>query len=276
MKTLILIVVLLFACPVANVFGQKDQGAQEDGPVGIFQSRAEYNQFMGGAKRAAYGQDGSPELQSMIPMLNDIALDRPVGWSANKYGDTGSILGLLSNSSIRNDLEMVDDQYEELRSLSAEVQARAATQLRGLDFSDRENLIRQMRGIREQATSDLNTVLLPHQVERLQQIRMQSLLRRRSLVDILTSDPIKSDLEITDRQSDELRDFEKQVQQDLQKEIAKLQEKARGRLLSKLNPSQKKEVENMIGDAFEFSQSAKKPGSKGKGSDPRKKKGKRK
>lgn len=81
---------------------------------------------------------------------------------------------------------------------------------------------------------------------------MQALLQRRTLVDVLTSNPVKSDLEITDQQSDELRDYEKVVQQDLAKEIAKLQEKARDRLLSKLNPNQKKQAKDMIGEAFVF------------------------
>ena len=85
---------------------------------------------------------------------------------------------------------------------------------------------------------------------------MQSQLRRRSLVEILTSDPLKSDLEITDNQSDELRLAEKEIEEDLQKQIAKLREKARERLLSTLKPAQKKKVEELIGDTFESSQSS--------------------
>lgn len=276
MKTLSLVAVTLIALPIANAFGQKDRDADRsgDGPVGIFSTRAEYNEFMGGAKRAAYGEGGNSELRAMIPMLNDIALDKPVGWTANEYNTTGSTLGLLSDANIRKDLEMVDDQYQELQDLSAQVQKRAAEQIRGIDFGDRDNLVKQISKIRDQATSDLNAVLLPHQRERLQQIRMQALLRRRSLVDVLTSDPVRSDLEITEGQSKELKKFEKEVQKDLAKEIAKLQEKARDRLLSKLNPTQKQQAKEMIGDAFEFSQPAKqKPERIGKG-EKEKKKGK--
>lgn len=250
MKYLTMVTLALLLLPVGVVFGQKD--AVDEGPVGIFSTRTEYNQFMGGAKRAAYGEGGSPELRAMIPMLNDIALDKPVGWTASEYGTTGSTLGLLSDESIRTDLDMVDSQYKELQDLSSQVQKRAAEQIRGLDFSDRENLVEQIRKIREQATSELNSVLLPHQLERLKQIRMQALLQRRGLVDVLTSDPVKADLEITDQQSDELKAFEKVVQEDLAKEMAKLQEKARDRILSKLNPTQKKQAKDMIGDAFEF------------------------
>ncbi len=245
--------------PASNGFGQKEN----DGPVGIFQSRAEYNQFMGGAKQAAYGENGNPELQAMIPLLNDIVLNQPVGETANKYGVQASTLGLLSDPNVRAELEMVDDQYEDLKRLNSEIQERTASQLRGLDFQDTANLAKQIRFIRERSNEDLDAVLLPHQLDRLRQIQMQSQLKRRSLVDILTNDPLKSDLDITDQQSEQLREEEKEIEEDLAREIAKLREQARDRLLSKLKPSQKSEVEKMIGDAFEFKQPEKTKNPKG-------------
>ena len=263
MKFLAMMAMALVLLSSNLLLAQKDFG-EEDGPVGIFSSRAEYGQFMGSAKRAAWGEGGNPELQAMIPMLNDIVLNKPVGWSANEYGSSGSTLGLLSNEAIRDDLEMVDSQYEKLQELSSEIQKRAAEQIRGLDFSDRDNLVSQIQKIREEAVSDLNSVLLPHQLDRLKQIRMQALLQRRSLVDVLTSNPVKADLEITDQQSDELREYEKIVQEDLAKEIAKLQEKARDRLLDKLDPEQKKQAKEMIGEAFDFPNKATKQPARGK------------
>lgn len=251
MKTRIVVLVLcVLPMIVVGSFAQDKEG----GPVGIFQSDAEYSQFMGNAKRAAYGANGNPELQAMIPMLNDIVLNKPMGWTANEYGVEASTLGLLADPNVRAELEMVDDQYEELKDVSQDIQRRAASKIRELDFKDSENLIAQIRKIRSQASDELNAVLLPHQLDRLRQIRMQSQLRRRSLVEVLTSDPVKSDLEITDQQSDELREAEKEIQADLAREIAKLQEKARDRLLSRLDVSQKAKAKEMIGDAFEFSQ----------------------
>ena len=258
MRIVSLITLLLIVLPVADVFGQKGtSGQSDDGPVGIFQSRSAYNEFIGRVKRAAYGEGGSPELQAMVPMINDLALNKPVGWSANRYGGGASPLGMLAASNVRAELEMVDEQYEDLKRLNSEIQQRAAEQLRRIDLKDTSNLVERIRAIREQAQDNLNSVLLPHQLARLRQIRMQSLLRRRSLVDILTSDPVKSDLEITDRQSDELRQAEQEIEEELAKEIAKLREKARDRLLSRLKPGQKAEVEGMIGDAFDFSEPAK-------------------
>ena len=268
-KRIVVFTSLLLACSSA-AYGQKDFQSS-----GMFENKEEYGEFMGAAKRASAG---NPELRALIPLINDIAQGRQIGSTAQQYGAAGSELGLLSDPRIREDLEMVDDQYRDLKDRQSEIQKRLASQLRAIDFSDSENVVGQIRELREEAEKDLNAVLLPHQVKRLRQIRMQALLRRRSLVDVLTSDPIRSDLEITEQQSEELRDYEKRVQEDLQKEISQLQEKARGRILSKLNRSQKSQAEEMIGDAFEFQPPSKgKLQGKSKGKDPgmRREKGKR-
>ena len=235
--------------PIGFAHGQK--GATEDGPVGIFDSDQQYSSFMRSAKQAAYGPEGTPEMQAMIPMLNDVALGKPMGWTADRYQIEGSTFGLLSDTKVRDELEMVDDQFDQLQSLNEELQKRAAEQIRGLDFSN-GSWLDQVRAIREQTKTDLDGLLLPHQRERLQQIQMRSLLRRRSLVDIITSDPVKTNLEITDDQSTELKKAEKEIEEQLEKDIARLREKARDRLLSKLNGKQKSEVETMLGEAFEF------------------------
>ncbi len=235
-----------------EVFGQKGDAGREDGPVGLFSTRGEYEQFMVGAKQAAFGEGGSPELQAMIPMLNDIALAKPMGWSNQNYGGGGSSLDILADPSVRKEIDMLDDQYQQLLDFNASIQNRAVEQLRGLDFGQHDAVVRQLNDFREQAQSELEKLLLPHQLERLRQIELRSQLRRRSLVDILTTNPVKSELEITDDQANEMRAEEEAIKRDLEKEIAKLREKARERLLEKLEPEQKKEVEKMLGDAFEF------------------------
>lgn len=240
----------------SSVHAQKvgDENIAE--PVGIFENRSEYDSFMTGVKQAAYGEGGNPELQAMVPMLNDIALNRPIGWTANEFGIKGGVedsnLGLLADADVRDALDMMDDQYEQLQQLNADVQKRASERILSLDFSDRENLLDKIRAIREQAARDLGGVLLPHQIERLNQIRMQSELQRRSLVDVLTSNPVKQQLEITDAQSLELKRSEKEIKEELEREIEKLRTKARQKLISKLNPTQKEAIEKMLGDEYDF------------------------
>ncbi|MGI9517701.1 MAG: hypothetical protein ACR2NP_11690 [Pirellulaceae bacterium] len=243
---------VVFVCGISGqALGQKDN--DDDGPVGIFQSGAEYDQFMRSAKQAAYGEGGNPELQAMIPMLNDIAMAKPFGWTNQEYGGQGSSLDMLSDEKVRADLEMMDEQYEDLQQMNEEVQQRVAEQIRGLDFDDRENLATQIRAIRDRATEDLNSVLLPHQMDRLGQMQARSQLRFRSLAEVLTSDPLKSQLEITDEQAEDLLEAEAEIEQELAEEIARLRAEAREQLVGNLKRDQRDQVTEIFGDLTEAS-----------------------
>ncbi len=250
--------VVMFAIVLSSSFAV---GQDDDKPAGLFGSQEEYYRFMGGAKQAAVG---NPELMAMIPLINDIAQGRPIGSTAKQYDSTGSELGLLSNKAIREEIEMVDDQYEDLKNLNSQIARRLGEQLRSIDFSEPKNAALEIRRIRDQAQEEINSVLLPHQVARLRQIRFQSLLRSRTLMQILTSDPMRSELDISDRQTEKLRAAEEEIKKRLAEKIAKLQEQAREELISNLNPSQQTAVKEMIGDAFDLNQLANQKADDGK------------
>ncbi len=238
MKSISLVILLIFVSPTSNLLAQKEGGS------GIFSSRAEYRDFMGAAKSAA---KGDPEMKGMILMLNDIALNRPVGSSSKQYGGTSNTFGLVSDAEVRADIEMLDGQYEELKNRNSKIQKRAAEQLRQLDFSDTESLVEKVKAIRQDAADELNSVLLPHQLDRLRQIGVQAQFKNRGLIDVLKSDSFRLDLEISDEQIDELKEEAKLIEGEMAAEIAKLRKRARDRLLAKLKPDQRAAVNEMIG-----------------------------
>lgn len=255
---------VVLVCP-AVAMGQDKGGDEDGGPVGIFQSGQEYSQFMGAAKQLAYGEEGNLELQAMLPLLNDMVLNRPVGSTSQQYGGQASMMGLIGNPRVREDLEIVDEQYEEFQRKATEAQQRAAQQLREFDFEDRNDLVRQIQKIQEQTRQELDSVLLPHQMDRLKQIRAQSLLRNRSFVDAITSEPMRSELDITHRQAEALRREEQEIQADLAKQIAELRDKARQRLIETLDRPQQQKIDQLLGDTFEFQPAGrKKPTGKGR------------
>jgi hypothetical protein len=264
MKNSTIMAMVLIALTSSVADAQKE--GQNEKSNGMFETREEYNRFMGSVKDAS---KGNPEMKAMIPLINDVAQGREFGSTAKQYRTSGSELGLLANPDIREDIEMVDEQYQELKNRNREIQQRMADQLRSVNLADSENVVLEIRAIREQAQRELNDVLLPHQLTRLRQIRMQAELQRRSLVDILAEDPFRSELEITDDQMDALKSAEEEIELELQREIAKLREKMRDRLLSRLNRSQQTQVEELIGDTFEFSD-------RGKGKSDKKSKGEKK
>ena len=250
MRLLACVILVVFTCP-SVVVGQ-DKGGQDDGPVGIFESNRQYGQFMGAAKQLAYGEEGNSELRAMIPLLNDIALNRPVGSTNQQHGGQASLMGLIGNPRVREDLEIVDEQYEQFLERSAAAQQQVAEQLREMDFSDREGLVRRIRDIQDQTRRELETVLLPHQMERLQQIRAQSILRRRSFVEAITSEPMRSELDISSRQAEALQEEAQKIEADTAKQIAELREKARQRLIKTLDRSQQQKIDELFGDSFDF------------------------
>ena len=86
----------------------------------------------------------------------------------------------------------------------------------------------------------------------------RSQLQRTGIARLLTSDPIKSKLEISEQQSAELLEAEENIEAELEKEIAQLREEAREKLLAKLKASQREKAEELLGENFDFSQPKKK------------------
>ena len=220
----------------------------DDGPVGIFANRDEYHNFMGEIK----GID-DPQIKEMVPFINDIVLGRPIGFTNQQYNlNPQGTVDLLSDKRIREELEMADFQYEELKERAEVTRKRMTEEVKSLDFSNATQLASTIRTITDSAESDFKDLLLPHQLKRIQQLSLRSQMRRRSLVDMLTSDPLATELEVTKDQKVELRESEKSINEELEQQIAELRKKAQKKLLSKLNGKQRDRLEEMIGDEFDF------------------------
>ena len=231
MQKFIFIRVVFFAL-VAQSFHQCYAQKEDDGPVGIFNSRQEYNEFFGGLK-----QLGDPEVNAILPTLNDIALGQPIGETATKYGTSqNNLVDLLGDPAVRKELDMVDSQFEELKAVNLDFQQKVADEIKSLDLTDSKQILNTVGNITKSAEGRFENVLLPHQVERLRQLSMRTRLKRQSLVEVITSDPVATDLNVSDGQSQKLREAEREINAELQREIAQLRAKAREKLLSQLKP----------------------------------------
>ena len=216
---------------------------------GVFETRDDYYQFMGTVKQASIND---PELRAMIPLINDVVLGQRIGQTSQKFAGEQTTIDLLANPDVRKELEMVDSQYEEIREVNARIQKSLAGQIRNIDFSKGSNVSHQLKALQSSANKELEAALLPHQLDRLNQIAAQSQLRTQSLARLLTSEPIKSQLDISDEQKSDLIQAEKEIERELQEKIDELQKKAREKLLGKLKRKQQEKVKNLFGDTFEF------------------------
>ena len=222
----------------------------DEGPVGIFDSGQQYDQFMTGLKSLE-----DPEINAMLPAINDMALGRPIGETARQYnlgGGEDPIMSMLAEDNIRKELEVVDTQMEALAKVNEDFQKRVASEMRAVDLSDASEVLKRMRGLTNAAKTDLEGVFLPHQLERLRQIGAQKQMNRRGVLGALLTDPLASHLEISEEQKEELRSAAKEIEKDLIQEMEALRAKARKKLFSKLNTRQQKELNELAGDSFDF------------------------
>lgn len=255
MKTTFLTLLIVLAVPSFSHAQKSGFSREGESQAGLFQTKSDYFEFMGNLKRSA---KSDPELAAMIPLINDIVLGDPIGTTGKKYKGTTSPLGLLDNPKVREELDMVDDQFKELQRLTSNIQNKAASEIRNMDFSKVSNVAKRIRGIQSNMKQDIEDLLLPHQLKRLNQLQNRSQLQRKSIARLLTSDPIKSELEISEQQSAELLEAEENIEAELEKEIAQLREEAREKLLAKLKASQREKAEELLGEKFDFSQPRKK------------------
>lgn len=224
------------------------RSGSQDSPAanfGIFQNQDEYHEFMGTVKQAGASD---PEIAQLVPLLNDIVLGNAIGTTDQKYGGSNTLLEMLADPEIRAQVEMVDSQFSDLQKENQSLQREMAEQLRSLDFSDPANLRRRVNEIRSRAEAGLQASLLPHQIEKLESLLARNRLRRLSLATIITSEPLKTRLEISDTQKARLLETEKELEQELAEAIERLRAKSRQKLLAQLEREQRDAVLEIFDD----------------------------
>jgi len=173
-------------------------------------------------------------------------------------GGGGGGLELLMREDVRKELEIVDSQYEELRGLGDEMRDEMREMFSGLrDLSQEERqekfaeLREKMAESREKIQDKVDDILLPHQRDRLKQLSVQSQMRRGTSAG-LSSPAIVEELDISEEQLEKLREAAAKAQEELNEKVAKLREEAKEDILKVLTPSQRKKLEELTGEPYEF------------------------
>jgi Spy/CpxP family protein refolding chaperone len=174
----------------------------------------------------------------------------------------GGLLGLLARDEVQQELQLVDEQKDKVRTLTEDMRNKAGSQIRDMfnqmrDLSDEERRAKfgeiraKFEEINADAEKQLAKELLPHQMERLKQIDLQTKIRYRG-ADALTSGDIAKTLNLTDEQRDKLEKRAAEVQQELQTQIRQLQADARKKMLDVLTADQRAQLEKLMGQQFDM------------------------
>lgn len=191
-------------------------------------------------------------------VANDAMAQRG-GWGG------GGRLEYLFNPQVQEELDLVEDQIESLRDVgdqSRDIMRNAFSGMRE-KFADmsREERDEMMTTIRAKITEDMKAIdekvgelLVPHQLERLDQIVVQSKMTRDGTAAALGSDDVREKLGLTDEEVEALKKKQEEVTKKLEEKMKKLKEEARDEILSVLPADKQKSIKDMLGDAFEMQQ----------------------
>ena len=243
--------VLMVVC-CSNLLGQ-ESGTRN----GIFASREHYFEFMGRIKNL-----DDPEINALIPAMNDVIRAshklQKTPFGSPFHSSKSWMMRLLENDGVRDEIEMLDYQFEEIKNSSHEVSAEMTEAIRDwVNQPDNLNaglIKKRLRRIRENAEAKLDELVLPQQQTRLRQLLMHGRLMREPTDRVLTTGAVADELELSERQIKDLRSKWREIEKKLSKDIAELRAKARKELSRHLKPDQQQKFDELFGEDFRFTE----------------------
>ncbi|GAB6167424.1 hypothetical protein JCM19992_34240 [Thermostilla marina] len=188
------------------------------------------------------------------------------------------ILGLLRIEQVQKEIELLDDQKADLEKLgekAREAMREVFGDFRNLSREEmqqrREEIQKKMQEQQKKLQAEVEKILLPHQLERLEQIRIQLMG-----IQALNDPEVAKKLNITDAQKEKIQKVQEQAREKMREafqgmrggdgqrpdpeamreRFTKLREQIEKDVLAVLTSEQKKKFEELKGEPFELDRSA--------------------
>ncbi len=171
----------------------------------------------------------------------------------------------IGSEQMQKELDILPEQNEKLNKIRGEMQTRTQAAYKAININEvppEERAAKYQEvtnSVGEETAKLVEGVLLPHQLKRLKQIMTQTRMAQLGYGGgsaVLASDDLSEELGITEEQKEELKKKEAEVRQEIQQKTQefykKLQEEAREKIFSVLTPSQRKKLEEIQGERFEW------------------------
>ncbi|MEM9410845.1 MAG: hypothetical protein AAGA30_07005, partial [Planctomycetota bacterium] len=190
--------------------------------------------------------------------------DTPMFFSSGAFGGdaafsfdmSGSSFSLLNNPSVQKDLQLVDEQMDQINAINKEFSEKIKEKIEamkgedgGFRFNTDAGFGDLIGDLRNQQQEQIESILLPNQQNRLQQVSRQMKLKRmgseRGLTQVLAEE-----LEITDEQKERIKTKSEELQKELETKIAELKNNAKKELMQELTQEQRNKLEDLLGDDF--------------------------
>ncbi|QEG20232.1 hypothetical protein [Mariniblastus fucicola] len=166
-------------------------------------------------------------------------------------------LSLLDNTDVREELELVGDQLDQFQSaqneLQEQIREKAQSMAGGkLDPSQMKDIAMEIAELQKGRQAKLESMLLPHQLDRLKQVALQIQMQKSGAARTLLSDQVMEELGIDEAQKKRIEDRQKELKKELAERMEKLKEEIKGKLLSELTSTQQAKLKELSGDKFDY------------------------
>jgi len=168
---------------------------------------------------------------------------------------------LLMNPAVVKELELTKDQQAKIRELGEQIRERMQEQFRGfrdLSPEEREARFREMREKMEAQVKEIqdqvNQILLPHQVKRLDQIGVQMRARMGGggLGGLIDDPETVKKLGLSEDQLNKLRQIRDEARERLRTLPQQIQKEAEEKAMQVLTEQQKQMLQDLMGERFEI------------------------
>jgi Spy/CpxP family protein refolding chaperone len=189
----------------------------------------------------------------------------PGGGMGFMEGPGGGMGMLLMNEKIQKELELSAEQKEKLQALGKELQKEQAANREANQKLSREERQAKRKENAEKHLKKIEAILLPHQLERIKQIQLQSQLMFTPGT-VLAGEEVAKELELTEDQKAKIKAINEETQKAMQNAFApgqppqpdafekmqKSRKETETKLLEVLSADQKAKLEKMKGEKFDF------------------------
>ncbi len=166
-------------------------------------------------------------------------------------------LSLLDNDEVRADLDLVGDQLDKFKEAQEAVKAQIAAKAKELssgklDPASMGAIAREMAQLKRAGQQQMESLLLPHQLDRLKEVALQMQMQKRGPAKTILSPEIAEALGIDSDQKKRILEREKELKKELEEKMTKLKEEMREKLMSELTSEQKTKLETLSGRKFDY------------------------
>jgi hypothetical protein len=159
---------------------------------------------------------------------------------------------------VHSELELLPYQIEQMKQLQYDFQSEITKTAREFARTKPAERDQALAEVYDRTRTEIERVLLPKQVTRLEQIAVQSLGSMSdqedgmALVKLLAQPTVRTELAISDEELQALQEVSQEQAEKLKRDIAELRAKANQIVLAKVSAKRREQVREMVGEPFDF------------------------